>query len=343
MTYFGAAVIGAGPAGAIAATCLARRGLQVALIDPGPREGPVIGETLPAMAAQILARHGFPGPLDGSSHVPISGTVSAWDGPTVTETSMSRPGGPDWRLDRVLFNAALKEPAAAAGADLVAGKVRAVRRRDSHWDLSLDGEALSAGLIVDASGRQNVVGRGLNVPRDRQTRQIAVWAIGVPLGGHRTTRTLIQAKGSGWWYGAVLPSGRPVGAYHCPVDEALSLRRRPENWHANLCEAQILSSRLDPAAFEGVTLHFTDAGGSASIEPAGPGWAACGDAAIAFDPVAAQGLLNAVRTGIAAAEAVTGGTAARHRYCAEVREVWLRYLARHRVLHTRRRTAQPEV
>ena len=82
---FGNAAYNGVETGAIAAACLARRGLEVALIDPGPRQGPMIGETLPAIAAEMLARRALPGSLDDPRHVPISGTVSAWDGPPVTE------------------------------------------------------------------------------------------------------------------------------------------------------------------------------------------------------------------------------------------------------------------
>jgi flavin-dependent dehydrogenase len=338
VTHTGAAVIGAGPAGAIAAACLARRGLEVALIDPGPRQGPMIGETLPAIAAEMLARHALPGPLDDPRHLPISGTVSAWDGPPVIEAALSRPGGPAWRLDRPGFDAALTNTAICAGARLVPGKVHSVCRQDARWVLTLDGAARTADLLVDATGRRGLVGRALGLPRHRQDRQIAVWAIGFPLAEPRTAWTLIQAAGSGWWYGAVLPSGRPIAAYHCSLDEALALRRRPEGWHELLRDADVLATRLNPALFTGVALKFADAGGSASATSAGPGWAACGDAAIAFDPIVAQGLLNAVRTGLAAAEALTGGRAACTRYCAELKAVWSKYLDRHRVLQARLRS-----
>ena len=86
------AVIGAGPAGAIAATCLARHGLDVLLIDPGPRDGPVIGETLPAVAAESLARHELPGPLCDPRHSPISGTISAWGWTAGSRSGTGPPG-----------------------------------------------------------------------------------------------------------------------------------------------------------------------------------------------------------------------------------------------------------
>jgi hypothetical protein len=54
-----------------------------------------------------------------------------------------------------------------------------------------------------------------------------------------------------------------------------------------------------PGAEKGAT-----AANSSSLEPpANEGWLAVGDAAISFDPISSQGLLNALFTGLAAAEA----------------------------------------
>lgn len=340
MTHVGVAVIGAGPAGAVAATILARKGLNVALIDPGPRRGPVIGETLPATAAQILAKHQLPGPPDDPRHMPIGGTLSAWDGPAIGESAMNRPGGSDWRLDRSAFDSALKQAAGAAGADLVAERVKSVHRSGAMWDLILDGDKMTADTLIDASGRRRVVSRAMRTPSQQQQRQIAVWANGSSSSPPRTSWTLIQAQRTGWWYGAFLPSGRPIAAYHCTVDEALSCRRNPGLWQAKLQKVDVLSNRMNPAAFADTSLNFTDASGSVTAQPAGPGWAACGDAAIAFDPIAAQGLLNAIRTGIAAALSITGGQAARDTYCAEIRKVWSYYQARRKVLYARLATSR---
>ena len=335
MTHTGAVVVGAGPAGAIAATCIARSGRDVALVDPGPKKGPVIGETLTAHAAEMLGRYNLPGPLNDTRHVPISGTVSAWDGPPVIETALSSPGGSAWRLDRVAFDAALVAAARAAGAGLIQGKIRSLRWVEKRWILSFGGGTMTASMVVDATGRRGLVDRTLGIPRHWQDRQIAVWAVGTSPAELSTTKTLIQAADSGWWYGAILPSGRPIAAYHCPVEETLALRHRPESWHALLRDADVLASQLDLAVFADATLQFTDAGGSASSVPAGPGWVACGDAAIAFDPIAAQGLQNAVRTGLAAAKVLAGGKPACTEYCKEIRKVWSQYLDRHRVLQAR--------
>ena len=344
MTHHDVAVIGAGPAGAIAATGLARRGLSVVLVDPGPQEGPRIGETLPAFAADMLARHDLPGPLDDPRHRPISGVVSAWDGPAETYHSMVRPGGPDWRLDREAFDAALVAAAVKAGSELLPHRVLRVERCCQRWVLTLNGRpAVTTSFAVDATGRRSVVARSCGITRIRHEQQIAIWAVGVSTAAPAlaaTRRTLIEADRDGWWYGAVLPSDRPIACFHTSVPVALALRRMPCRWHDLLARTKVLARWLEPAAFAAANLHFVDATGSMCSRPAGASWAACGDAAIAFDPIVAQGLLNAVRTGLAAAAALTTGEEASVRYCAEMHDVWAQYQARHSVLRARMGSAR---
>ena len=66
------------------------------------------------------------------------------------------------------------------------------------------------------------------------------------------------------------------------------------------------------------------------LEPAaGPGWIAAGDAAQSYDPLASQGLFNALYTGLAAAEAadraLLGDAAGLPGYAAELRKVRAAY------------------
>lgn len=335
MSAFDVAVIGAGPAGAIAATLLARRGKHVVMFDPDDRAAERIGETLPSFAAQVLKRHDLPGPLSDDRHKTISGAVSLWGGLRKVDDALGRPGGPDWRLDRAAFDTALMREAIAAGATLKPKKVEAIRRDGERW--SINGSQVTAGVAIDASGRRGVLSRQLGGKVRHHNRQVAIWASGAafPDATDPTCRTLIEDQGQGWWYGAVLPSRRPVAAYHCDADHAVAIRKDPDLWHQALSQTQVLAEQLGAEPFKRAKLQFTDASGVACETPAGPGWAACGDAAMAFDPLASQGLLNAIRTGIAAAEIAVGDMSATD-YCAEMGSVWRHYLDRHAMMSARR-------
>jgi flavin-dependent dehydrogenase len=67
----------------------------------------------------------------------------------------------------------------------------------------------------------------------------------------------------------------------------------------------LLSAILEECKYslQGEDAHRTLAHGGITCPPAGPGWFAAGDAAFHFDPLSSQGLLNALFTGLASAEA----------------------------------------
>lgn len=332
MSRFDVAIIGAGPAGAIAATLLARCGLSVAMYDPDTRESKRIGESLPASAADLLERHDLPGPLSDNRHTPITGTISKWGELRTEDDSLMRPGGPDWRLDRVVFDAELRAAAVADGVVHFESRAESVLRERREWVIQDDRRnTLSASWLVDATGRRAMIARKFGGARQSQSSLVAIWAIGEPLTGSPTAKTLIETQGEGWWYGAVLPSGRPIAAYHSASAHATEIRRRPDTWHCLFRRTGVLSNQLSLSAFIGAQLDFADATGIATNTPAGRTWLACGDAAAAFDPIASQGLLNAIRTGIAAAD-VASGTRSPTDYCSKIQTVWAHYLSRHEVI-----------
>ncbi|MGC1301981.1 MAG: hypothetical protein WA840_06375, partial [Caulobacteraceae bacterium] len=64
----------------------------------------------------------------------------------------------------------------------------------------------------------------------------------------------------------------------------------------------MLGPLLASGSWEDASGGYCAAHGAWLDRPAGDGWIAAGDAALAFDPLAAQGLFNALYTGLAAAE-----------------------------------------
>src|SRR5690606_16639768 len=82
--------------------------------------------------------------------------------------------------------------------------------------------------------------------------------------------------------------------------------------------------------------------GSAALDPAldlsgGPGWLACGDAALAFDPLSQQGLLSALHGGLDAARAahsrLRGDPAPAAAYAARLAEIRRIHLGRLRAAY----------
>jgi flavin-dependent dehydrogenase len=334
-------VAGAGPAGAVAATLLARKGYRVVLADGADPARHKIGEHLAAGAVHLLRRLKIDFRTD--RHVPNGGILSCWGSEQLTATdSFNDPEGSGLLLDRTAFDAALRGNAVVAGAEFRPADVGSVKR-DGNWQAVLrDGSALTARWLVDATGRRASLARQLGIARRRDARMAAVYRIGSGdrpgLDRTRLDRTMIEATPNGWWYAAYLPDGRPIAGFHLGIDDAAVFARRPDAWVQALNETIHIKTRFSPATFT-TRLAPVDAGGASLARFGGDGWLACGDAGLSFDPISGYGMLAAVHQGALAsdciADALGGGATAlcdysnrleqlRSVYCRRYREVYLR-------------------
>ncbi|WP_109512917.1 FAD-dependent oxidoreductase [Pseudomonas ovata] len=300
MTALDVAVVGAGPAGAIAARYLAQQGCRVLLIDPAP-DVPRIGESLPGAARPLLRDLGLLNHLQHSLSQVCIGNQFAWGGAQLrTHDFMLDPHGAGWHLDRARFDDALRQAALSSGVMWWRERLGAFRRLANGWQLQCAHKSVQARWVIDASGRASVVARRLGAGRARDQALIAVYAWS--LCDSRDQRTLIEAVDKGWWYQAQLPGGRCVVALHtCPAEAAV-LQGCRSSWLEQLARTQHLRSFCQ--ADQWSLPRACDASGSQLQHGLSDGWLAVGDAALAFDPLSSQGLFNALYTGLRGAQAV---------------------------------------
>ena len=98
---YAVAVIGGGPAGAVAARVLAQAGVDNLLVDARSPEGFRVGESLVPAARTILTELGLWDRFLGSDHVPCYGNMAAWGSSELVEMDFIRsPYGHGWHLDR---------------------------------------------------------------------------------------------------------------------------------------------------------------------------------------------------------------------------------------------------
>ncbi|HEU0121390.1 MAG TPA: FAD-dependent monooxygenase [Bryobacteraceae bacterium] len=313
-------VVGAGPAGATAALNLAGR-RRVLLIDyrtPGARP---VGESLAPAARRLLTDMGLWEEFQAQGHAPCYGHRSVWGGPEVVEAdSLRDPDGPGWHVDRERFDGWLRDVAAARGAMCLApARVEGLEWDGAGWEVRIRGRVVRARVVIDAAGRFAPVARRLGAKRETDGRLICAWQLG--RAREAEGMTFVEAVRDGWWYSAPLPEGRRVVAYHTDQDLPRDGVQGPH-----------LESLLRACGFvpEGVRRLMVASGGM-SRPCAGPGWFAAGDAAVRFDPLSAQGIFNALYTGLAAAlsadEWLRGDRTAVHRYCAEIEFIFGAYQA----------------
>jgi len=326
------AVIGAGPAGAVAACLLARAGCAVLLLDPriAGATSPKPGDALPGAALRVLQACDLPLPSQNPAHRPIRGNISAWGTPdAVYRDFLNEPDGPAWRLDRVVFEDELIGAARDAGAVVNPSVFRSVTREDGLWRLDLHNAGyVTARWVVDATGRRAAVARRLGAIRHRDEALVAVVGYAKPNSRYVVERSLVETAPLGWWYAALLPDRRPVFMLHTRPAAAARLRAAPQTWCAALATTRHIAAAFPDPVLDG-PLRGYEACGAALHPIHGDGWIACGDAALSFDPCAAQGLFSALYSGMAIGRALPsalhGDLGALCEYaagCAEIRRVY---------------------
>ncbi len=317
---FDAVVAGGGPAGAAAALALARGGRRVLLLDDSPPGSPRVGEALPPAGRPLLRELGVLEPFLADGHLPCHGNLSAWGSPVLHATDFFFDlNGHGWHLDRARFDAALRDAARDAGAEVRAGTRLVAARRDGRgeWLAALaDGEEVGCGWLVDATGRGSAVARRHGAARRHDDTLVAFYARFRPAReGDRDGRTLIEAAPDGWWYTALVPSGERVVAFQTDADLADRSALLTADGFTRLVEGTMhVRSALDAFGFAPHGRPRGADAGSARLDRfAGDGWLAAGDAAVSFDPLSSQGIRTALYTGTLAGRALhahLGGDAA---------------------------------
>ncbi len=290
---------------------------------------------MPGAARRLLADMGL---LEGflqDGHLPRYALRGVWGEAEPIERDVLRdPDGCGWTLDRVRFERRLRAVAGARGATLWApARLLSLSRDGEKWRAEIlhegDSKPLRARMILDAGGRTSKALARQGAKRVHGDRLICLSA------RSRRARlppavTHIEAEADGWWYAAPLPDGGAVLAFH--TDSDLPAARACRTGAALFDRAKrlpALASCLDGFATQSMAFRACGAQ-SARLEPcAGDGWIACGDAALAFDPLSSQGLFNALYTGLAAAETsariLTGDENAKPEYLQEIDSIHAAY------------------
>ena len=302
-------IVGAGPAGALAALILARAGLAVRLLDRAcfPRDK-LCGDTLNPGSLAILERHGLAAAVRGRA-IPITGmTVTGPGGSAVTADYPHRLTG--LAITRRHLDAILVDAAAGGGVRFDAG-VAAVAPVMSADGVRVEGirtarcgvqEVLRAPIVIAADGRASRIGAALGLTRFAPAPRR--WAYGTYFEGVEglTARGEMHIRPDGYLGVAPLPEGR---ANVCVVREA---RRNASRFDPRATVAAAVSS--DPVLRE----RFRRATLAADVVILGPlavdastagvpGLLLAGDAAGFVDPMTGDGLRFALRGAELAAEA----------------------------------------
>ena len=260
-------VAGGGAAGAVCATLLARRGLDVAVIDRPAATGRDRHEVLSPSALRLLASLDLEPPVLRAPAA-CRGVLSRWavDSPAFFDYELCDCGA-GAIVSRSAFARALLDLAIAAGASVIA--------TTSH----AGAEHPPSRYFVDATGRSGRVMPNA-FPRRHADRSACVWTRDAPALGHPDVLVLDRTP-NGWWYAIASSESTSDLAFVTDADCLPAPHLRPPFLAAEYREACLLAEHLlDEPSF--AATHSTDARSGHRETMAGDGWLAVGDAAIAL-------------------------------------------------------------
>ena len=309
-------IVGAGPAGALAARDLARGGASVRLIDAShPREKPcgggltersvtLAGDVFRRVPHVAIERVRFESPPVGRNPYPLP------PGRTPSMTVDIPRGSAGWSpsplvvVSRLAFDNALVDDAREAGADLISERAVDVHADDHAVWVSTRHRRWRGRFLIGADGANSLVRRRVHqrFPASHWSLATGVFAAGASA-DEIVVRFVRRPPGYIWSF----PRRDHLAIGICaPADLAAApfLRSQLERWLATQDIAR--GCEMTPYAWP---IPSLPAEAWADGVPIGHRWLLVGDAAGLVDPLTREGIFYALRSGELAARALLAGGA----------------------------------
>lgn len=287
------AVIGAGPAGALAAHDLSRGGARVTVFDPShPREKPC-GGGLTERALELLPE------APAKDPAPLRPIESCRFESGSGESVLVRLPRPMAVASRKELDGWLLRRARSAGAQHA--NERVVEVNPDGWVTTNEGRNQRFDFIVGADGAGSLVRRTFLSPTPRERLMMATgWF--APGDSDLVVRFIPEYEGYLWLFPRRDHVGVGIGA---------PLGAVPTRSLVERLEAEIMRSvpSLGPAAHARYahTIPAPSADPRSIVEVAGDRWALVGDAAAFTDPITGEGIHYALRSGQILARTLLAG------------------------------------
>lgn len=300
---FDVTVVGGGPAGSACARHLLRAGLRVRIVSTPVRARPAADILTPA-TLRGLRSAGFRLDDIRTEGTRCTKVGAVWSGKTADyfdyelyacEAALA--------VDRQTFDAALLEQTAAAGADVLTGRIKVASRANDLWSFRVESSAQETDwqtpYLIDATGRH-----GLGGAQFRRLYVDQLVAFSTPfVAPHATSHLLLDAVEHGWWY----LSPRHYGGHVVFLTDA-DLVPRERNARSVWIAQQFNQTQLVREAMAHIPDFLAHRGCDARTSRVdsfvAAGRIAIGDAAFTNDPLSGRGIQLALEQAHVAANCV---------------------------------------
>jgi flavin-dependent dehydrogenase len=295
-------ILGGGPAGSVIARQLARLGHDVLMVDRGFQEGRLRAESLAPSIVPILDSLQLGAAVEAAVFARESRALLSWEGGSIQEKWFVK--GPFILVERPRLDAIFRRAAAEAGACILHP---ALGRRPQQvfrggWRIEIvtanGGINVATRFLVDARGKRR---RGNWSTRDsvRTAALSAIWQTGGPL-----TETRIEAGSDEWFWGSPLPRNQYMATIFLDPKRVggLSTNRRADIVRFLISRTKLLRTLECEEMIHPPTVR--DASASIATDLIGTNFIRVGEAAVAIDPLASQGIQRAIISAIQGSAAV---------------------------------------
>jgi geranylgeranyl reductase family protein len=300
------AVIGAGPAGAVAARDLARSGARVAILDNSHPREKSCGGGVTARAIELM---------DGRASVDAGCAIRSVTFEVDGHGAQVAMSSTDTLtvFSRAAFDAALLDLAVTAGADHLPVRARAIDRDGGCWTIASTSGPVRARWLLGADGPSGIVRK--RVFRAFSRDQLSI-AAGSFVDGVACNDVVVRFVDDppGYLWSFPRPDHLSVGVCaQAGGTSTAALHDVADRWLATYAPAAERQRRRYAWPIPSLSGRDLD-----REQPAGANWMLLGDAAGLVDPITREGIYFAMRSGQLAAGAL-GTHDPRRAYTASIR------------------------
>ena len=308
-------IIGAGPAGAVAAASLQREGMRTLVVEKQRFPRFVIGESLLPHTMDLLKEVGLLEAVEARGFIHKTGAVFK-RGTEVCDFDFANQSGPGWKytyhVPRAEFDQAIADEVAARGVEMLYGHgVAAVNFVNAHAEVTLDQpdgqrREVAARFVLDCSGYGRVLPRllDLEAPSKYPVRESLFTHVtgDIRPSGRDEGKIWICMHPDGAWIWIIpFSNGKTsVGV----VAEPEFFARYSGDPEAQL-RAMLMSEPNTAARLAGMQVVFPPhriTGFACSVKKLfGPQFALAGNATEFLDPIFSSGVTLAMESGLCAA------------------------------------------